>query len=339
MRRLTFADAIENALKQAMQEDSSIFIIGEDVHTLRVNLFTQFGKERVISTPISESAFLGAAVTAAMAGMRPIAEIMLIDFIGVAIDALLNHAAKTYDFSGKKWKVPLVIRASAGGGYGDGGQHEQSLWGWLAHIPGIDIVVPSNPSDAGRLMVSALKTDRPIVYLEHKLLADYWLDFLGSGGRTNMSYDIPPDGAEGEVPDKWEPLPRGQSKLLRKGSDITLVSLGVSVHRCLEAANKIANQDVEAEVIDLRWVSPIDIEAISQSVRKTKHLLVVDEDYKHFGLSGEISALLLERKYQFNYGRVCTETTIPYNRKSENETLPNTTRIIDEIKTLLNIRN
>lgn len=335
MKVISFADAIESTLKQAMEKDSSIFIIGEDVHTLRVNLFTQFGKERVISTPISESAFLGAAVTAAMAGLRPVAEIMLIDFIGVAIDALLNHAAKVYDFSGKKWNVPLLIRASVGGGYGDGGQHEQSLWAWLAHIPGIDVVVPSNPKDAGQLMMTALNTEHPIAYLEHKLLSDYWLDFLGSGGRTNVTYNVPISGIEAEVPDYWEPLLRGKSNILKEGTDITLVSLGVSVHRCLEAAKFLEKEGISAEVIDLRWVSPLDIDTIARSVLKTKALLVVDEDYKQFGLSGEISAQLLERNLQFRYARVCTEGTIPYNKKLENEVLPNTKRILEEVKSIL----
>ena len=140
MKRLSFAQAIEDALVQAMEHDPRIIIMGEDVHGLRLNLFVRFGKERVRSTPISESAFLGAAVTAAMAGLRPVAELLLVDFIAVAMDAVLNHAAKIEAFSGGKWGAPMVIRASCGGGYGDGGQHEQSLWGWLAHIPGLIVV-------------------------------------------------------------------------------------------------------------------------------------------------------------------------------------------------------
>ena len=173
MRTLTFADAIEDAIAYAMSKDPNIIILGEDVRMLRMNLFSRFGGRRVINTPISESAFLVAAVTAAMAGLRPIVEIMLIDFIGVATDGLLNHAAKIEFLSGNKWKVPLVVRAACGGGYGDGGQHEQSLWGWLAHIPGLSVVVPSNPADAGGLILTAIEQDSPIIFLEHKLLADY----------------------------------------------------------------------------------------------------------------------------------------------------------------------
>ncbi|MHA2304293.1 MAG: alpha-ketoacid dehydrogenase subunit beta [Candidatus Hodarchaeales archaeon] len=336
MKQLGFADAIESALKQAMMDDSNIIILGEDVHTLRVNLFTQFGSDRIISTPISESAFLGAGVTAAMAGLKPIVEIMLIDFIAVAIDALLNHAAKVYSFSGNKWNVPLVVRASCGGGYGDAGQHEQSLWGWLAHIPGLDVVVPSNPADAGGLLLSALSSEHPVVYLEHKLLADYWLDYMGSGGRTTVTFDIPEAGLKGEVPDKWEKLPHGKANCVRSGQDITVVSLGVSVHRCLEAAAQLEEEGISLEVIDLRWVSPLDIDTIYNSVSKTKSLIVVDEDYMQFGLSGEVCAVLSERGLNFRYGRVCTETAIPFNRDLEDKVLPNVQRIVDMTRKLVN---
>ncbi len=192
MKTMTFAEAIEDALASAMEKDDSIIILGEDVHLLRVNLFSRFGSDRVRSTPISESAFLGAAVTAAMAGCKPVVEIMMVDFIAVAADALVNHAAKLDTFSGGKWQAPLVVRASCGGGYGDGGQHEQTLWGWLAHIPGLSVVVPSNPRDAGGLMTSAIAENGPVVFLEHKLLADYWLDYLGSGGRKNEEHGVSP---------------------------------------------------------------------------------------------------------------------------------------------------
>jgi pyruvate dehydrogenase E1 component beta subunit len=325
-----FAEAIESTLKQAMSEDPDIFLIGEDLHTLRVNLFSQFGKERVQSTPISESAFLGAGVTAAMAGLRPIVEIMLIDFIGVAIDALLNHAAKIYSFSGGKWNVPLVVRASCGGGYGDGGQHEQSLWGWLAHIPGLNVVVPSTPADAGRLMLSAIEANHPVIYLEHKLLADYWLDYMGTGGRKNISFDVPKAGALGEVPDLWEPLPMGKATILREGTDLSLISLGVSVHRCLEASEILSKEDISTEVIDLRWVSPLDTKTLVTSASKTKRVIVVDEDYLQFGLSGEIAAVLAEEiKLKCQFGRVCTQDTIPFNRHLEDNVLPNVDRILE----------
>ncbi|MHA2253327.1 MAG: alpha-ketoacid dehydrogenase subunit beta [Candidatus Kariarchaeaceae archaeon] len=330
MRTMGFAQAIESAILQAMTEDDSIIILGEDVHGLRMNLFTQFGKDRVRSTPISEGGFIGAAVSAAMAGLRPIAELLLVDFITVAMDPVVNHAAKIFSFSGEKWNVPLVIRASCGGGYGDGGQHEQTLWGWLAHIPGLSVVVPSNPADAGGLMLSAIQHDHPVIYLEHKLLADYWLEAMGSGGRDTVEFDVPEAGALGEVPDKWEAIPLGKLSKVKDGSDITLVSVGVGVHRCLEAAQVLEEKQISAEVLDLRTVTPLDINGIKKSVMKTGSVIVVDEDYKEFGLSGEICARLMEEGLSFKFGRVCTETTIPFNRELEDLTLPNKDRIIAE---------
>jgi pyruvate/2-oxoglutarate/acetoin dehydrogenase E1 component len=336
MKTLSFADAIEDALAQCMSEDSNVIIMGEDVHLLRVNLFSRFGEKRVINTPVSESAFLGSGIAAAMAGLRPIVEIMLVDFIGVGMDGLLNHASKTEFFSGSDWKVPLVIRAACGGGYGDGGQHEQTLWGWLAHIPGLTVVVPSEPADAGGLMLASVQHDGPVVYLEHKLLSDYWRDYLGSGGR-NLDYDVPKKGQKGQVPDKWSPIPFGRASVRRSGTDITMVSLGVGVHRAMEAAGLLESQGVSAEVLDLRTVSPLDSSAIVSSVSKTGRLLVIDEDYKQFGLSGEIAALVLENSIRFKFGRVCTENIIPYSHTLEKQVIPGTKRIEEAAIRLINI--
>ncbi len=329
MKTKSFAGAIEDALAQAMAKDPDIIILGEDVHTLRRNLFVRFGKERVRAAPISEGAFVGAAVAAAMAGLRPVVEVMMVDFIAVAVDALLNHAAKIEAFSGGKWNVPLVVRAACGGGYGDGGQHEQSLWGWLAHIPGLTVVVPSNPADAGGLMLAALQHQSPVIYLEHKLLSDYWLDFLGAGGRETVQFDVPPAGAKGPVPKTWEKVPIGKAACPRDGSDITMVSVGVGVHRALEAAEALEKQGVSAGVIDLRTVSPLDRETLCAAAAKTNRLLCVDEDYEGFGLSGELAAVVAEEGIQVKYARVCTKETIPYARHLEAQTLPNTQRIID----------
>jgi len=335
MRRMSFSEAIEDALLQAMTEDSRIIYIGEDAHTYRLNLFIRFGDKRVRSAPISESAFLGAAVAAAMSGLRPVVEFVLVDFLGVAMDALLNHAAKIKDFSGGQWDVPLVVRAPCGGGYGDGGQHEQSLWGWLAHIPGLTVVVPSNPRDAGCLMLTALKQEGPVIYFEHGLLADAWLEYMGRGGRTTVQYDIPADGTSGNVPDRWVPLPLGKAAVLREGKDLTLVSLGVGVHRCLEAALTLETKGASACVIDLRTVVPLDREAIVEKVSASGRLLVVDEDYRSFGLSGELAAAVMEVGIPAKFRRVCTETTIPYARHLEDETLPSTEKILDAALALL----
>ncbi|MBW8012100.1 MAG: pyruvate dehydrogenase [Chloroflexi bacterium] len=327
MRKLNFSEAAEDALAQAMAQDKHIIYFGEDVVANRRNLLVRFGKDRVRNTPISESAFLGAAVTAAMSGLRPVVEIMIIDFIAVAMDALLNHAAKIETFSGGKWNVPLVVRAACGGGYGDGGQHEQSLWGWLAHIPGLSVVVPSTPADAGGLILAALEHPNPVIFLEHKLLAENWLDFMGTGGRKTVQFDVPVEGARGPAPRKWQQIPIGQAVERRKGSDLTIISIGVGVHRALEAADSLDEQGISVSVIDLRTISPLDKGAIIESVAKTGRLLVVDEDYESFGLSGELAAITLEAGIPLKYNRVCTMGTIPFSRELEDQALPNVQRI------------
>jgi pyruvate/2-oxoglutarate/acetoin dehydrogenase E1 component len=334
MKTSFFTEAVDDALAQAMGEDPRIVVFGEDVPLLRRNLLVRFGPGRVRGTPISESAFVGAGVAAAMAGLRPVVELYMVDFLGVCADALLNHAAKVETFSGGSWTAPVVVRAPCGGGYGDGGQHEQSLWGWLAHIPGLSVAVPSTPADAGGLMLGALRHDGPVVFLEPKLLSETWLEFLGSGGRKTVDYDVPADGTRGAVPDRWEPIPFGQAALRREGEDVTIVGVGVGVHRAIEAARILAGEGISADVLDLRTVSPLDRPAVAASVARTGRLLVVDEDYEAFGLSGELSAIVLEAGIPFRYGRVCTRTTIPFARRLEDETLPNVERICQAARRL-----
>jgi pyruvate dehydrogenase E1 component beta subunit len=333
---MNFEDAIEDALMQAMANDENIIIMGEDVQGLRLNLRVRFGRDRVLPTPISEAAFVGAAVTAAMGGLHPVVEVMLVDFIGVTMDAILNHAARIERFSGGKWKVPLVIRAACGGGYGDGGQHEQSLWGWLAHIPGLVVLVPSTPSDAGGLMTAALAHDGPVIYLEHKLLSGDWLDMLGGGSRKNVKFNVPPEGARGGVSKIWEPIPIGQGVIRKDGEDLTIISVGVSVHRAIESARILEEKGISAQVIDLRTVTPMDKQLVIGCVSKTRRMLVVDEDYQGFGLSGELAAVALEAGISMKYARVCTEDTIPFSRQLEYQTLPNVERIVDSAINLVN---
>lgn len=335
IRRMSFAAAIDDALAQAMAADPRIVVFGEDAHTIRRNLLVRFGGERVRATPISEGAFVGAAVAAAMAGLRPVVEVMMVDFIAVAIDALLNHAAKVTPFSGGRWRVPVVVRVACGGGYGDGGQHEQSLWGWLAHIPGLTVVVPSTPADAGGLMLAVLEHPDPVVYLEHKLLADYWLDALGAGGRKTVTYDVPADGARGPVERPWRATPIGKGARRRVGDDLTIVSVGVGVHRAIEAATVLDGEGISASVIDLRTVSPLDKDLVCQDVARTGRLLVVDEDYGRFGLSGELAAVVLGAGLSPRFGRVCTEGTIPYARHLEEEALPNVRRVVSAGRELM----
>jgi len=335
MRSMYFTQAIDDALAPAMSDDPRIILYGEDVPMLRRNLLVRFGPRRVRGTPISESAFLGMGVAAAMSGLRPVVEVYMVDFLGVCMDALLNHAAKVEAFSGGKWRAPLVVRAPCGGGYGDGGQHEQSLWGWLAHIPGMSVLVPSTPADAGGLMLAALQHDGPVVFLEHKLLSETMLEFLGTGGRATVQYDLPAEGVKGAVPAKWEALLLGKAALKRTGDDLTIASLGVSVHRALQAAELLEAEGILAGVLDLRSVSPLDKATLCEQVGWTGRLLVVDEDYEAFGLSGELSAVVLEAGLSCKYARVCTQTTIPYARKLEDEALPNRERICEAARRLV----
>jgi pyruvate dehydrogenase E1 component beta subunit len=222
----------------------------------------------------------------------------------------------------------MVVRTTCGGGYGDGGQHEQSLWGWLAHIPGLTIVVPSTPADAGGLMLAAIQSEEPVVYMEHKLLSEHWLNMLGGADRERVDFDVPPAGARGPVPDAWEPIPLGRALIRREGDDLAIISVGVGVHRALEAADRLAERGIESTIVDLRTVSPLDRETVRQAVSRTGVMLAVDEDYEGFGLSGELAAIVLEAGIPARYARVCTEHTIPYARHLEDQTLPNVERIV-----------
>ena len=328
MRRMNFLDALDDALGQAMAQDPTIIVYGEDVPLLRRRLLMRFGPERVLATPISESAFVGAAVTAAMGGLRPVVELMIVDFMAVALDALVNQAAKVKAFSGGRWSAPMVLRTTIGGTVGDGGQHEQSWWGWLAHIPGLQVVVPSTPADAGGLMLTALQADDPTVFLVHKFFDWQWLDFQGIGGRDTVSFDIPQEVEAGEVPDTWQPIPLGTAQVRREGTDLSIITLGMDVYRSLRAADILEGEGFSVEIIDLRSVSPLDINTIVERAARTGRVLVVDEDYSAFGLSGEIAAILLEAGLKVDFGRVATEETIPFNIDRAQATIPNRQRIV-----------
>ena len=333
MTVMTFADAIDEALASAMARDQRVVTFGEDVRLLRRNLLARFGASRVMDTPISESAFLGAAVGAAMAGLRPVVEIMLVDFIGVAFDALLNHAAKIEAFSGGQWRCPLVVRTSCGAGYGDGGQHGQTLWGMLAGVPGLTVVVPSTPADAAGLMIAAIDHDGPVIFMEHKLLADYWLDYLGGASRTGLEFEVPPTGATGEV-SELAPTPLGQAAIRRHGGDVALVSVGVGVHRALQAADVLADEGIDCMVLDVRTVAPLDRAAIVQAAGRIGTVVVIDEDYIRGGLTGEVAAILAEEGVAAKFARVAVESTIPFARDLERDVLPNHERIVDAVRRL-----
>jgi len=335
MTSLRFSEAIDAAVAQAMESSPQVIVFGEDVPMIRRRLVARFGRERVKPTPISESAFLGAAVGAALGGLKPVVEVQLVDFLAVGLSALLNEAAKVDTFSNGSWTVPMVVRATCGGGYGDGGQHEQALWGLLAGIPGLSVVVPSNPADAAGLMLTAIEHPGPLIFLEHKLLSHEWLEWMGGSRRDTVTFDVPSAGAKGDVPMPIVPVPLGKSARRRDGDDLTLISLGVGLHRCIEAADLLDADGISCSVVDLRTVSPLDADSVVSAVNQTGRVVVVDEDYTAGGLSGEIAALLAEKSVPCRFARVTTETTIPYCRSLEFDVLPNTQRVLAAARHLL----
>jgi len=323
-RILTVSRAIAEAIAQEMRADPRVFAMGEDIGTYggifgaTGGLLAEFGEDRVRDTPISETAFIGAGVGAAMSGMRPIVELMFVDFFGVCMDAIYNLAAKNVYFSGGNWKVPMVIMTATGGGYSDAGQHSQTLHATFAHMPGLKVVAPSNAYDAKGLMISAIREDSPVLYMFHK-------------GLQGLAWMASPDAAATVVPEESYTLPFGKAKILRAGKDVTIVTVSMMVHRALEAAQALEKDGIDAEIIDLRTLVPLDRDAILRSVAKTGRLVVVDEDYKSFGLTAEIIASVVEhdptvlksppRRLAF------PDIPIPYSRPMEQFALPNAEKI------------
>ncbi|HEV7706566.1 MAG TPA: transketolase C-terminal domain-containing protein, partial [Asanoa sp.] len=281
--RLTTAKAMVDGIAAEMERDQSVIYLGEDVGAYggifgsSTGLLDRFGGTRVIDTPISETAFIGLGIGAAVEGMRPIVELMFVDFFGVCMDQIYNHMAKISFESGGNVSVPMVLTTAVGGGYSDGAQHSQCLWGTFAHLPGMKIVVPSNPYDAKGLMISAIRDDGPVVYMFHKgVMGLAWM------AKNPRSVD--------EVPDEPYEVPIGKARVARAGSAVTVVTVSLSVHHALDVADRLAGEGIDVEVLDLRSLVPLDREAILMSVAKTGRLVVVDEDYLSYGLSGEVVA-------------------------------------------------
>lgn len=337
MSLLSLDQAVDRALAQAMADDPTVVTWGEDVRMIRRTLLARFGPARVRDTPISESAFLYAGIGAAMGGLRPVVELYMIDFAAVGWAAIVNAASKFPDLSGVGTPLPLVVRAGYGGWYSDGGQHEQALWGSLASYPSTNVAVPSTPGDAASLMLEALRRDEFTVFLTPKLLDAQMLDYLGGSNRATVDFSglVPADGAAGEVPDDIEPMPFGEAATRLDGDDVLLVSVGIGVHRCVEAAHLLADDGISAEVLDLRTVAPLDRAAVAEAAGRTGAVVVADEDYTGGGLSGEIAALLLEEGIHARYARVAVEGTIPFAPHLEYAVLPNPGRIARAARALL----
>ena len=322
-RRLSTAKAMVEAIDQAMAADPSVFVMGEDVgayggiFSSTTGLLDKYGNKRVLDTPISETAFIGMGIGAAVEGMRPIVELMFVDFFGVCMDQIYNHMAKIHYESGGNVRVPMVLMSAVGGGYSDGAQHSQCLWGTFAHLPGMKVVVPSTPYDAKGLMTAAIRCDDPVIYLFHKGVMG--LPWMKKNRRS-----------VGEVPEEPYEIPLGKANVVREGSDVTIVTLSLGVHHSLDVADKLADDGIDVEVIDLRTVVPLDRDAIVESVAKTHRLVVVDEDYRSFGLSGEVVASVVERNPNAlsAFERACVpDVPIPYARELEYAVLPTPARI------------
>ncbi|KTG09196.1 pyruvate dehydrogenase [Haloprofundus marisrubri] len=317
-RELTMSRAMVEAIATEMRESDEVFVMGEDVADYggifdsTEGLLDEFGRDRVMDVPISETAFIGAAVGAAQAGMRPIAELMFVDFFGVAMDQIYNQMAKNTYMSGGAVNVPMVLMSAVGGTYNDAAQHSQTLYGTFAHLPGMKVVVPSTAYDAKGLMHSAIRDDDPVVYLFHKRL-------MGLGWMPS------PSGPKTAVPEAPYEIPFGEADVKREGDDATVVTLGLHVHRALDAAETLADDGIESEVIDLRTLVPFDTETVVDSVRKTGRLVVVDEDYRSFGLTGEVVARVADEALSDldAVERVAIpDVPVPYARPLEQEVNP-----------------
>jgi pyruvate dehydrogenase E1 component beta subunit len=342
-RELTLSQAINEALRQEMQRDPSVILLGEDVAgaagrahlglvdawggALRATrgLIQEFGPDRVIDTPIAEMGFVGAAVGAAMTGLRPVVEVMFVDLIGVCYDQIINQAAKMHYMMGGHLTLPLVIRTAFGSrgdkrtyGGGAAAQHSQTLYSVLAHVPGLKVVVPSTAYNAKGLLISAIRDDGPVVVMEHK--------FLGFA-------------AKGEVPSHAYTYPIGKAEVVRRGTGVTLCGIGRMTHVCLEAAEKAAAHGISAEVIDVLSLVPLDEETILDSVRRTHRLVVVDEDNPVASMARDIAAIVADKGFDWLDAPIKTvtapHTPVPFAAVLEAEYIPNADKVLAVVRALL----
>ena len=325
MSEMTLRDAISRGLREALDADDKVFLMGEDIggyegaYVITKGFQEEYGAERVRDTPISESAIVGAAVGAAMGGLKPIVEIMTINFMLLAMDQVVNHAAKLRYMSNGQLSVPMVIRTVTGGGAQLGATHSQSFEGLFASVPGLQVAVPSDPYDALGLLRTAIAEDNPVIYAEHALL-----------------YSV-----RGEVPDDVYRIPFGQAKVKRAGTDITIVAFSRMVHIALQAADLLAGRGVDVEVVDLRTLRPLDMETVIESVKKTNRAIVVEEFWKTGGFGGEIASSIYEEAFDYldgPVGRVAgVEVPAPYAGKLEAATIPDADRIAKKVSELYGI--
>ncbi|MHB8073016.1 alpha-ketoacid dehydrogenase subunit beta [Desulfosporosinus fructosivorans] len=320
MAEMTYSQGINEALEEEMRRDEKVYILGEDVGAfggcfgVTTGLLEKFGDQRVLDSPISETAIMGSTVGAAVAGLRPVPEIMFVDFVGVCLDELINQAAKMHYMFGGKAKVPLTLRMACGAGVGAAAQHSQSLEALMCHVPGLKVVMPATAADAKGLLKSAIRDDNPVVFLEHKALY----------------------GVMGEVPDGEYTIPLGKADIKREGKDVTILAYSMMLHKALAAAETLALEGIEAEVIDPRTLVPFDKETLYKSIEKTGRLVIVHEAVKQGGFGGEVAAMVAEECFDSldaPIKRVAAPfTPIPFAANLEAAFIPDEAKIIAAVK-------
>jgi pyruvate/2-oxoglutarate/acetoin dehydrogenase E1 component len=321
--QISFAGALNEALKEEMRRDAAVFVAGEDVGKMgglfkvTQDLLEEFGPQRVLDTPISEAAIAGLGVGGALVGARPVIEFQFLDFITIAMDQIVNHAAKLRYMTGGALSVPLVMRAPVCGGIGLGAQHSQSLESWFVHVPGIKVVMPATPADAKGLLKSAIRDDNPVLFLEHRLLY----------------------AATGEVPHGEHIVPLGKAQVKREGSDVTVVATGRTVSLALAAAEQLSKQGIELEVIDPRTLKPFDLQTISSSVCKTNRVVVVNDGWRTCGYAAEMSASIQEECFydlDSPVQRVCSQDApMPAAAVLERAVMVSVERIVDSCRAVM----
>ena len=325
MTEMRMRDALGQALREEMIRDERVFLMGEDIgayggsYTVTRGLLDEFGPDRVRDTPISESGIVGAGIGAALSGLRPMVEIMTINFSLVAIDQIVNNASKFLYMSAGQFNVPLVLRMASGGGSQLGATHSHSFEGMYAHFPGLKVVCPSNPADAKGLLKQAFRDENPVIFIEHSAL-----------------YSM-----KGEVPDEPDfRIPFGKARIAREGTDVTIVGYSGSVHQALRAATMLEEQEqISAEVIDLRCLRPLDMETVITSVKKTNRAVIVEDDWKFGGFGGELSAQIMERAFDWLDAPVARvsgkDVPMPYNRNLEFAALPSEEDVVEAVLAML----
>jgi 2-oxoisovalerate dehydrogenase E1 component beta subunit len=321
MAEITYIEGIRQALWEEMERDERVFLIGEDIGAyggafkITVGFLDRFGEERVIDTPIAESALVGAAVGAALMGERPVVEMQFADFIACGFDQIVNMAAKFHYRTGTS--VPLVIRAPSGGGVHGGPFHSQNPEAWFVHVPGLKVVAPSTPMDAKGLLKAAIRDPDPVIYFEHKYLYRR---------------------IKGKVPDEEFTLPLGQAEVKREGTDASIITYGAMVHQALQAADRVAGMGISAEILDLRTLLPLDREAILATARKTGKVLIVHEATRTGGLGGEVAAIIAESAFDRLDGPIlrvtAPDTPVPFSAPLEEAFLPNALKIAAALERL-----